>query len=176
MILLFGSIFWTVVIILVLIGAFIWAEVNENGYIAIIFSFAIAVVLYLWGPDLWDKITSVVTLGMVFLYLGIGLFHSMFRTFVFARKKIKKENQERGGFDIKLKSGWIANLKFDLQGNVFRWWFMWPISLLVWIFSDFIKDLYDWVYGKLKAMYEGIFDLGVKSALKESKNEINKTN
>ena len=46
--------------------------------------------------------------------------------------------------------------------KVFRWWFLWPISLINWAISDLIKQLYNFVYDKLVHFYDEVFNLGLK--------------
>jgi len=58
----------------------------------------------------------------------------------------------------------IVDRKTHLKGNVFRWWFLFPISLIDWVLSDLVKDVYNWTYKQLHKVYESILDFGLKGA------------
>ena len=40
---------------------------------------------------------------------------------------------------------------------------MWPISLINWLISDLIADVWDYVYSKLSGFYNYVVELGIKS-------------
>lgn len=143
-----GSIwlFWGLVLALI-ISLFSFDN-NENG-IGAFFSFAIfSVVTYFWSSFNILEYVNWVSVGT---YLGIGFIYSLIRTYFLGRKTKLKASGDR------------KYLKEKLKGNVFRWWLLWPVSLLNWILSDLVRDLYNLVYKKLQKLYEGIFELGLKN-------------
>jgi hypothetical protein len=138
---LFGSVIGFYIAVLLLIGLLFYSDIEEQGYGAF-FSFLIFVgVTYFWSNF---NILFYFSWELICSYLGIGLLYSFIKTYFFARKK-----GEDGRKYIK--------------ENVFRWWFLWPVSLINWILSDIIRDLYNLVYNKLSRLYDGIFNLGLKN-------------
>ena len=95
--------------------------------------------------------------------------HSLVRTYFYGRKPpgpthnaygIGKPNIE----EIKNhQNRIIEERKSYLKGNVFRWWFLFPISLLNWILSDLIEDVYDFIYNKLQRLYVRVLMMGFPS-------------
>ena len=137
---LFGSVIGFYIAVLFLIGLLFYSDIEEEGYGAF-FSFLIFCgVTYFWSNF---NILSYFSWGLVGSYLGIGLLYSFIKTYFYARK-----NGEKGRKYIK--------------ENVFRWWFLWPVSLINWILSDIIKDLYNFLYNRLSDLYNEIFNLGLK--------------
>jgi hypothetical protein len=110
---LFGSVIGFYIAVLFLIGLLFYSDIEEEGYGAF-FSFLIFCgVTYFWSNF---NILSYFSWGLVGSYLGIGLLYSFIKTYFYARK-----NGEKGRKYIK--------------ENVFRWWFLWPVSLINWILS-----------------------------------------
>lgn len=114
------------------------SENEENGWIA---SIATAVFLGLLYYKSNVNPLPYFTLLNVLLYVGVGFVYSLIKTYFYSRA---------GGY------------KSELKEHVFRWWGLWPVSLLYWIFSDLLKDLYDVVYSKISVVYDKIFEFGKK--------------
>ena len=167
---LFGSVigFWLSVLAFLII-CFISDAVEEGGW-----AFAGLIILggmfYFWADI--KPMLEFFTLISVSTYLFAGLVFSFIRTFLAARKLGKKikdlpENYDdarakkvdTGDTKDYYKERFIDNLK----GNVFRWWFMWPISLINWVLTDFIKEVWDFVYSRVSGFYKHIVELGIKS-------------
>lgn len=136
---LFGSGIFFGIMILALLIIFIISEVEENGFLAFGFLIVALILNHFWGTFL---ILSILSIKNILIYLLIGFFFSLIRTY-FKGKKIKKEDK----------------ILFDLKDHVFRWWLMFPISMLTWIFGDLLKDLYNFIYSKIGKLYEKIFNL-----------------
>lgn len=167
---LFGSglLFWLSVIAFVVI-CFISDVIEEGGW-----AFAALVILgilYYFKADL-TPLLEIFTPFAIFAYLVLGLLFSALRTFFAGRKLGKKiKDLPKTRDDIKGQSHIFDNQKSkredfinELKGNVFRWWFMWPVSLLTWIATDFVKEFWDFIYSKVKRFYTYLVDLGIKSA------------
>lgn len=171
---LFGSIVWfwiTAIIFLVVCFA---SDINKNGIVAFVTLIIIGFLFYFWGDV--KSILAFFSLINVSIYLGIGLLFSAFRTFFSGRtlgKKLKNlpsakdlSNNDENKY-TKYVSGTKESEKEsfirELKGNVFRWWFMWPISMINWLITDLIKDTWDFVYSKIKGFYNLILELGIKS-------------
>ncbi|MFK5282745.1 hypothetical protein ACI3PL_24580, partial [Lacticaseibacillus paracasei] len=75
------------------------------------------------------------------IYLFLGFIFSLIRTY-FKGKKLDTKQKEY----------------FELKEHVFRWWLMFPICLITWVFGDLLKDLYNFVYSKLSKVYQSIFN------------------
>ena len=171
---LFGSIIWFWMSVLVFLIICFISEIEENGFLAFGTLVLIIIAYNVWGDI--KAILPLFSFVTVSIYLVIGLVFSILRTFFMGRtlgKKIKnliKSNEELrianpryaydDGTSIKgLRKPFID----DLKGNVFRWWFMWPVSMITWLITDLIKDMWDYVYSKIKNFYNYLLELGIKS-------------
>lgn len=165
--LLFGSVLWFYVATLIFIAFLFYTDVNEMGYQAAVGFMAFILLLQFQSTFVPVDYFSWSTLG---LYLGIGFVHSLLRTYFYGRKKLKYNGYHKPETDKEkeenIKSQ-IKDRKSYLKGNVFRWWFMFPISFLNWVLSDLMKDAYDVIYKQLNKLYEAIFNMGLKSAKEE---------
>jgi hypothetical protein len=137
------------------------ADIKENGYYAFVYFLVFAFITRQWGT--FDVI-EIATWELVSLYFGIGLVHSLIRTYFFGRKEkgyVETDADKLDGINRE-----VEYRKGKLKGNVFRWWFLWPVSLTTWVFSDLLKDVYNFVYDKLSKLYENVLELGLKKASK----------
>lgn len=102
------------------------------------------ILICLWGnvPGLF-QIFSFINIG---LYFAIGLIFAIIRTY-FKGKEIDVKDKER----------------FDLKAHVARWWIMWPISLLNWVFGRLLVDLYNLSYKRMGKVFERVFDMPNKT-------------
>ena len=163
---LWGSaiVFWLFLSLLIII--FFISDVKENGILAFISFIVFIVLTELWGSF---KIMNYVTLAYLGLYLVIGLIYGFIRTFFYGRKKLEyltyNENPTEEEINANEKALIAKRLKY-LKNNFFRWWFLFPISIINWVFSDLVFDIYDWAYSKLQKLIEIIFHYGVNSGKK----------
>jgi len=166
--LLFGSSLCFSLSLLALFIAFILADIYENGYSATVCAGIFIGLNYFWGGFAW---LSIFTWASVGSYLFAGFLFSLIRTY-FKGKEFKesRESYSRGTEEKELKTGYdsYGNSKesFDLKGNVFRWWFLFPISALTWIFGHLFVDLWNLVYSKVEKMYQFLF-YGVNKEVKK---------
>ena len=169
---LFGSsiLFWISAVVF-LIMCFV-AESEENGFIATLTLIVIGVLYHFWGDI--KPILGFLTVLNISVYLAIGFFLSVIRTFVEGRKLKKRikdlpVNDKMGaiisGRDYygSTQEGETRNFKNELSGNVARWFLMWPISMTNWMLRNIVKEVWDFVYFKLKNFYNYILELGMKS-------------
>lgn len=180
---LFGSAIWfwlTVAIFLVICFA---SDINKNGFYAFGTLIFLVFFYYFWGDV--KPLLAILTFLNVTVYLGIGLLYSTIKTF-FSGRKLGKEIQNLptkeevknsprvptkfggsigygGEYYGETKEAVKAQFVNELKGNVFRWWFMWPFSLINWLFTDLIKDTWNYLYSKLKRFYDFVLELGIKS-------------
>ena len=160
-----GSIFWTIAIGVVFLIICFASDIEKNGFYAFGSFILLIVTYYLWGDIktflsffTWINITG---------YLGIGLLYSFLRTFIEGRKlgkrMLKLPHKKEGEHVHYTKESEKDEYIQDLKGNVFRWWFLWPISLINWILTDIIKDLWDFLYQNIRKIYNRILDIGIKT-------------
>lgn len=150
---LFNSATIFAIVVAVLIAIFIYSDVEEQGYVAFIILVIFSLVNWKWGTM---PFFSYFTLLNVSIYLVTGFLFSIIRTY-FKGKELTREDEELKIEFPNTRDSKKAN--FNLKDHVFRWWFMWPISALTWIFGRLLKDLYDYLYDSLEALYKKIFNL-----------------
>jgi hypothetical protein len=163
---LFGAALWFWLSVLLFVIICFISDVKEEGYGATVALIAFSILLYFWG-DL-KPITSIFTIQNGLIYLGIGLVFSTIRTFFSARqlwetiKNLPVTTERNSKYDTQeYKKEKFIN---ELKGNVFRWWFMWPISMITWLVTDIVRDIWNYLYSKFKGFFEFIVELGIKSA------------
>lgn len=100
-------------------------------------------VIFMLVNSIWGTlpVKSIITLKSVSIYIAIGFIYSIIRTYLLGKKLTPSEK-----------------LKFKLKERIFNWWFMFPISLTIWIFGDLLKQLYNFVYNKIENFYMKIFN------------------
>lgn len=172
---LFGSVTYFYILVTVFLIVLFASEVNENGWLALI-SFGVFAILTSWSNlDIIEFFK--VNLALVGYYVLIGLGHSMARTYLYGRKRkperlavIEEQNEwnekyrsDEGEMQSTSKIEMFDRTTYDkLKGNVFRWWFLWPVSLLTWVFSDLLRDVWDLIYDYTKKVFQAILDAGMK--------------
>ena len=135
---LFGSALVFALLVLVLFIALLSADLNESGAQATVAVVIFLGINYFWGPP---EIFEIFTIRNALLYVFIGFLFSLLRTY-FKGKELSAENKKY----------------FRLKDHVFRWWFLWPICAITWIFGRLLGDLYDFLYKKLYKVYESLFN------------------
>lgn len=143
----FGSFVWFCVMAGLLIIIFFWSENAKHGGIAFLGLVSFLIINYLWGNV---PVKSFVTWPSVLIYLGVGLIYAIIRTYFYGRRSRDRDS----GI-------------YYLKNNVFRWWLLFPISLINWLISDLLEDIWDWTYGIFESTFEYFFKLGQKSTKKE---------
>jgi hypothetical protein len=178
---LFGStiLFWLSAIFF-LIMCFV-AESKENGFIATGTLIVVALLYHFWGDI--KPILMFLTVLNVSIYLAIGFGLATVRTFVEGRKlkmRIKnlpidaKEgaklqdkplygNEKTREYYGDTQESEIKSFKEELSGNVSRWFLMWPISMTNWMLRNIVREVWDFVYSKLKNFFNYVLELGMKS-------------
>ncbi len=139
---LFGSgILFGILLLLLFITAIV-SDINEDGSWA-----TVAVIIFILLNHFWGTfpLSSIFTYKTILLYLIIGFIFSLLRTY-FKGKKLSANDKRF----------------FHLKDHVFRWWLMWPISLIRWVIGDLLVDVYDYVYDLLENMYMSVFNAGSK--------------
>ena len=139
---LFGSVGLFFLGLGILVFTLILADLNENGYYAT-FSFAVFLgLVYFWGEA---DILSVFSIKNILMYLFTGFLFSLMRTY-FKGKELSKKGK-----------GYKET--FRLKDNVFRWWFLFPISAINWVFGHLLRDLFNLIYSKVEKVYVSIFNM-----------------
>lgn len=156
---LFGSVIWALLVLAFVIVMLFVSDVNENGFIATTFIIIGSIVFYIWGRESFNEIISFFAWYHILAYFGLGLLHAFIRVFFYGRKVMVDFNETKyPGDQLSLKYK-----RSKIKENVFRWWFLWPVSLLVWIVQDIVRDVYNYCYDKLENLFNWIMELGVKS-------------
>lgn len=143
--LIFGSFIWFCIIVGVFIILCFLSEGYEHGGIGLGALVSLILVNYWWGNI---PLIDLINWKFICSYLFIGFVFALIRTFFYARKK------REIGWDEKA-------LMRKLKGQVSRWWFMWPASLLYWIFSDLFGQVWDIVYDKIEDIFRQMVRWGL---------------
>jgi hypothetical protein len=150
-------------VVALLITLFI-ADTEENGFYA-----TIAVLIFI-GLNQFKgdfHIQNYVDWWDIGIYLVIGLGFALMRTFFKGRELSKQYTDdyysivERTGDEALTIEEYITKKKkdFDLKEHVFRWWFLFPISGLVWLSGTVFKDAWNLVYDKIGGVFNKILNL-----------------
>lgn len=140
----FGS-FWAFLGISALLLYFMFVSENEEqGFIAFIAVVVYGVVNYFWGNV---PLSHLLDWRIISSYLGLGFIFAIIRTYFFGRKLEKLDDYYIG----------------KLKGNVFRWWFLFPISLTVWVLSDLFGDFWNYIWDKISNGFEHVLRAGFNS-------------
>lgn len=161
---LFGGTIWMIVVATIFLIAIFWSDYSENGF-AITFSFgAILALFYFWGSaPLWE-VFPLFSWKFLALYFSIGIGYAVMKTFLYFKKKAKNR------FSGKTQEEIWSDTKYDLKGNVFRWWFAWPVSLIVWIVGDLVADVFSAIWTRIKGVFEKVAKAGINAGM-NSKND-----
>lgn len=165
--LLFGSVIYFYISFIIILAIFFWSDAKEMGFHAFAAFLVFITIMHFYSD--WDPI-GITSWGQVGLYLLMGFIHSLIRTYFYGRKPIPKAfehypNGRSTDDEIEIhKNNIIKDRKSHLKGNVFRWWFLFPISFINWVFSDLIRDVYNFIYSQLQRLYEGVLNLGLKQS------------
>jgi len=157
---LFGSVlvFWLTTIVLLVI--FEISDIYENGYVA---TFALSI--FIFATWRWSdfNVFSYITLWNVSTYLVTGFIYAGIKSLFYGRQigKTMSDGDSDNYYHKDYKWTKKSLLK-KLKSNVSRWWLLWPVSLINWILSDLVKDVYNWVYDKIRGFFIYLFELGLK--------------
>jgi len=151
----FGSFLGFVLSTIALLVVFFWAEFEEQGLIAFFGVIAYLTINHYWGNV---PVNNLLSIPLIASYLGAGLIYAIFRTYFYGRSIAKK--------DTSLEKA-IRNLK----GNVFRWWFIWPVSLISWLVSDFIVEAFEFTWDYIGSSFRKILAAGYNSKKKSQPNQ-----
>lgn len=167
---LFGSFVWWSIITAVILLILFVSEVKSqegSGWISLVALIAYFIIFYFWGNK---DIGILLDWKFLLLYLGIGFVYTLIRTYFFGRSSKNKVQENintsySGSYNTKesavnYKKREREEFIEKLKVNVFRWWFIWPISLIVWTLSDLVRDVWNWIYANIRKIFEGIFMLG----------------
>lgn len=116
----------------------IWGEVEESIPILVLGTLIFCGINYFW---IHYPLVQHITWLNVGMYLFIGFIYSLVKTWELSTKLTAKEKSY-----------------VDLEYYVFRWIFYWPVSLLVWIFSDLFSVVWKFIYKKVGFFYRKILE------------------
>ena len=175
------SVFWMALSVLFIIS--LVSEANENGFWAGFGFILFGIAVYYWDATNFQWLLgNLLYYGPI--YLGIGIVFALIKFYFWGRSNGKKY--------LELKSRWMTKNKFTAMDNeainnfhkdnyeardlidpskfknhAFRWWLNWPGSMLWWVLSDMLRNLWDLVWSKVKIMFKNIFESGFNSTAKQ---------
>lgn len=155
----FGSFIGFIAATIVLFGLFFYAEYEKQGFIAFVAVIAYVVINHYWGNV---PLKSLVTIPNVLIYLGAGLVYAVIKTYFYGRT-IASGNSNNA----------LDTAIDELKGHVFRWWFIWPISLISWLVTDFIVEGFELLWDNVGTSFRKILTAGYES---KKKKEVIKSN
>jgi hypothetical protein len=144
--------------LLVLLIILFVSEVSENGFLATVFSLIIGVCFFFYGKDTWNSFVSILTVKTIVMYIIAGLVFAIFRVFMHGRNEMRKAVHFKATGNIGK-----YDINKEIKESVFRWWFLWPVSLIVWVIKDFINEIYDLVYVAFDRFFNSVMNLGIKT-------------
>ena len=134
---LFGSTLVLGIAVAVLFIALILSDINESGTLATV-SFGVFVGLnYFWGNL---PLLQIFTIYNILMYVFIGFIFALIRTYFKGRELTSKDKRF-----------------YDLRDSVLRWWFLFPISLINWVFGKLLVNVYNLLYDKTEKIFERLF-------------------
>lgn len=140
----FGSFWWFAIISTLFIFLLFLSENDEQGLGA-----SAAVIVYCVINHFWGNIplSHLLDWRIISSYLGLGLIYAVIRTYFFGRKLDRMYES-----DIS-----------DIKNNVFRWWFLFPVSLTYWLFSDLLGDMWDVISNRISNGFVYVLKRGFHS-------------
>jgi len=144
----FGSFVWFCIIVTILLICMFFSEKENEGGLGLGCFIIFIAINYFWGNI---NMAWLLNIKLWIGYILVGFVFCFIRVFFYGRSRAKD---------------YYKNLSTDLKGKVFRWWFMWPISLIYWIFSDLLSEVWDMTYQFFGNMFSRIEQLGMQSIKK----------
>lgn len=154
---LWGSVWYFYILTLAYIISLIISEKEEDGsisflatlvYFGILSKFTVLDVSFLLSWKLW------------LIYLGIGTIYMFLRVYLIGVDMGKKTTSARLMEDPDFRRN-KYNF-YDVKYKAIRWWFMWPTSIVKWLFSDIIKRVSIGIYNKIESLSYLVFSKGIE--------------
>lgn len=134
---LFGSTVVLAIAFIVTLIVFLASDLTENGTLATV-TFVVFIGLnYFWGNL---PLKEIFTVYNILMYAFVGFIFAMIRTYFKGRELDEHDKRH-----------------FDLRDNVLRWWFLFPISLITWVFGDLLSNFYSLMYDKTEIVFRRLF-------------------
>lgn len=156
----FGSVAWFLILVAALIVALFASEYREEGGIGFVAVCVFVIVSSVWGTvPLMDLITIPSVVG----YLVVGFSYSLARTYAKGKELGRKATKDYGNYSTKESESLEDFIKrqkssFELKSHVFRWWLMFPISMIHWVFGTLLKDAFSGVYARVEFLYKRLLN------------------
>lgn len=135
---LFGSSLILGIVLAVLFIAFILSDLNESGTSATVCAALFIGVNHFWGNI---PIFTLATLNYIGMYILIGFIFALVRTY-FKGRELSDEKKQF----------------YDLRDSVLRWWFLFPFSMLNWIFGKLLVNLWNLLYDLTEKIFIKLFN------------------
>ena len=156
----FGSVAWFLILVAALIVALFASEYHEEGGIGFVAVVVFVIITSVWGTV---PLRDLVTIPSVVGYLVVGFLYSLARTYAKGKELGRKATKDYGNYstdyDVTIEA-FIKRKKldFELKSHVFRWWLMFPISMIHWVFGTLLKDVFSGVYARVEFLYEKLLN------------------
>jgi len=152
----FGSALGFLLVSVTLIILLFIFDNNEVGWAGFISFIVFGIVNHFWGNF---PLLELFTWKNIFAYVLIGFLFALIRTY-FKGQELKRKSMPKNVLLSESASRTYDYRKnFELKDNVFRWWFMWPISFLSWVFTDIVRDIYNFIYSKVEILFTKVFNV-----------------
>ncbi len=153
---LFGATVWLVLVTLTILTLLFVSESYNQGFVATAVFIIYVGLLYKWGSTGHIDISGMLTWLNLLYYLIIGFLFALLRTYLYGVKEKRKYKKESNyAYNDNLKK-FKDSLLTSLQGKVSRWWFMWPISALHYMFGTWLRDIWDWIWKHVSNMFKNL--------------------
>ena len=143
----FGGFIGFIAATIVLFAIFFYAEYQKQGFIALVGAIAYVAVNHYWGNV---PLKDLITFPNILIYFGTGLVYSVIKTYFYGRA-VATENK------------FLEQAINELKGHVFRWWFIWPVSLISWLVTDFIVEGFALLWDNIGTSFRKILTAGYES-------------
>lgn len=150
---LFGSLAWFIVSLVALFIVFIACDIEESGTSATVSFFVFIGLHYFWGNL---PLVDIFFWKNVLMYLFLGFIFSFVRTYFKGkelRKKYYKDTHKPTEDGLK-----VYKSNYDLKSSVFRWLFLFPISLITWVCGTLFVDAWHLFYDKVGGIYSKVLN------------------
>ncbi len=136
-----GSFIAFAVTFAILFIVIICSDLAESGSFATVAIGAFLGIMYFWGDPTFFEIFTWRNVG---IYLFAGKVFALVRTY-FKGNELNKEEKKN-------------YIQYDLRDNYLRWWFLFPISAINWVFGRLLRDLGLFVFSKMEKVIIAIFN------------------
>lgn len=161
-----GITFWPALIIaLEVICLFGFVEFERGGFALISIVVTSLLLHFLFGISVFSFIYEhpLALIMWAAGYIAVGVAYSLFRWDRLGAKW--RRNYDDADSDYMKKGIWAEKpVAAHSKNRIITWMMFWPWSMLWWIISDFVKELFTVIYRKIAKWYDAIMARHTKGA------------